>query len=130
MDYVYAYAIKSNPECSRIVSYDISCQWSKHLLERLAVLPEHLRPPPTLRPEEFVIPKFHIAAHNMDCQCRFSLHFTEGVGQTDGEGIERNWARVGMLGITTKEMGPGARHDVLDDHWGHNNWSRTKDMGE
>lgn len=30
----------------------------------------------------------------------------------------------------TREMGPGARHAMLDDHWGGWNWMKLVTLGE
>ncbi|KAG6818426.1 hypothetical protein H0H93_005084 [Arthromyces matolae] len=70
------------------------------------------------------IPKMHETAHEKDNHERFSLHYLAGVGLTDGESIERMWAGHNALGNATKTMGPGTRHDVLDDHFGFWNWSK------
>ncbi|EEB98408.1 hypothetical protein MPER_02086, partial [Moniliophthora perniciosa FA553] len=72
----------------------------------------------------FVVPKLHIYGHTMQCQLSYSLNLTPGVGRTDGEGIERNWAGQGPIATSTMEMGPGSRHDTLDDHWAHWNWRK------
>ncbi|KAF7366244.1 hypothetical protein MVEN_00501700 [Mycena venus] len=42
------------------------------------------------------------------------------VGKTDGESPERYWASLNPTAVSTKEMGPGSRRDVLDtacDNW-------------
>ena len=31
---------------------------------------------------------------------------------------------------STKEMGPGSRHDTLDDHFGHHNWRKYILLGK
>ncbi|THU75457.1 hypothetical protein K435DRAFT_880783 [Dendrothele bispora CBS 962.96] len=71
-----------------IIAYDIACQWSKKLLQRLKNLPPLVRLNLTYRTIAFVIPKLHILGHLIKCQLKFSLNFTRGVGQTDAEGIE------------------------------------------
>ena len=53
-----------------------------------------------------------------------------GVGRTDGEGIERNWSEINRVANSTKEMGPGARHDTLDDHFGHHNFRKLVGLGK
>ncbi|KAJ7499522.1 hypothetical protein FB451DRAFT_1014317 [Mycena latifolia] len=62
----------------------------------------------------------HIHSHTIACQILFSLNFLVGAGQTDGEGIER--PNIGGVATSTREQGPGFRHDTLDDHWGYWNW--------
>jgi hypothetical protein len=77
----------------------------------------------------FVIPKMHIHSHTLACQLLFSLNFTPGSAQTDGEGIERPWAHIGGVATSTREMGPGSREDVLNCHWGYWNWQKLLGLG-
>ncbi|THU99177.1 hypothetical protein K435DRAFT_659501, partial [Dendrothele bispora CBS 962.96] len=94
-----------------VVSYDIVCQWSRKVVERLKNLPPLVRLNLTLRILYFVIPKLHILGHLISCQEKFSLNYTYGSGQTDAEGIERVWAGLGGVATSLKEMGPGSHHD-------------------
>ncbi|KAK7039755.1 hypothetical protein R3P38DRAFT_3181559 [Favolaschia claudopus] len=57
-------------------------------------------------------------------------NYLAGAGQTDGEGIERPWANIGGVASSTREMGPGSRADVLDDHWAFWNWCKLITLGE
>jgi Kyakuja-Dileera-Zisupton transposase len=122
MDYIFASILRHHSsKLSKVGSYDIACQWSKHLLECLKLLPALVR----LRIIfclTFVIPKLHIYGHKLQCQLDYSFHYHPGVGNTDGEGIERSHSFIGPMGTTTREMGPGSRHDTLDDGWGFWNW--------
>ncbi|KAF7334322.1 CxC2 domain-containing protein [Mycena sanguinolenta] len=114
-----------------LLSYDIMCQWSKSLGERLLK-----RLPPALRFEiaryfvKFMIPKLHILGHLKLCQETYSLLFTLGAAQSDMEGIERIWSSSGLMGASTREMGPGSRQDTLDDFWHYWNWGKVVGMGE
>ncbi|KAG6904959.1 hypothetical protein DXG01_005951, partial [Tephrocybe rancida] len=67
------------------------------------------------------IPKLHEPAHK-EIHNELSMNHVVGVGLIDGECIERIWARHNALGNLTKTMGPSARHDTLDDHFGFWNW--------
>ena len=60
---------------------------------------------------------------------QFSFNLCEGVGHTDGECPERIWAPHNPLGNSTKTMGPGSRHDVLDDHFSFWNYEKYIGMG-
>jgi hypothetical protein len=73
---------------------------------------------------KFLVPKFHLLAHIEVCNLKFSFHLTRDVGQTDGEAPERGWANANPLARSTREMGPGARRDTLDDHF--NDWNHKK----
>ncbi|KAG2120428.1 uncharacterized protein F5147DRAFT_741483 [Suillus discolor] len=97
-------------------SYDIACQWHKKLWSRMPSLPLalHLDHPS----------KFHLDAHIKVCQTKFSFNWTPWVGRMDGEAPERGWANINRVAASTKEMGPGARRDTLDDHFGDWNWKK------
>lgn len=112
-----------------VISYDIACQWSVHLLSRvLKINPDT----PILKRKakcRLVVPKFHLPAHIPSCQTRFAFMFTPGVGLGDGEAPERGWADHNPLGPSTREMGPGHRRDTLDFHFGDYNWWKVTDLG-
>ncbi|TDL13658.1 hypothetical protein BD410DRAFT_735054 [Rickenella mellea] len=120
MDFVFASAMRHFREGPKVVSYDISCQWSIRLASRLENLPDWLYF--EVDGVRYAIPKFHIGGHLVKCQGKYSLNYMPGVGRTDGENIERGWSKIEGAAGSTKEMGPGARHDTLDDHWGFLNW--------
>ncbi|KAJ7216669.1 hypothetical protein GGX14DRAFT_359106 [Mycena pura] len=126
MDYIAGSMLRHlDPRLRKIFSYDIACQWWKHLKERLALLPPLVRFNLVLSLCRFVIPKMHIKGHATSCQAEFSLNLVPGSGQTDGEGIERSWAAIGGAAASTRASGPGSRADQLDDHWQFWNWSKT-----
>ncbi|KAJ3819156.1 hypothetical protein F5880DRAFT_1490162, partial [Lentinula raphanica] len=130
MDYIFASFVKPLSAILRLlISYDICCQWSKRLQERLLQLPPLLRLNLVLRILKFVIPKLHILGHLQKCQEQYSLLFTEGAGESDMEGIERIWSALGLIGNSTKEMGPGSRQETIEDHIGDWNWSKTVALG-
>ncbi|KAF7322140.1 CxC2 domain-containing protein [Mycena kentingensis (nom. inval.)] len=112
-----------------IVSYDIACQWSKNVWIRLARYHPELCNAANVphRRYVFLIPKFHLPAHIERCNIDFSFDLTPHVGRTDGEAPERGWANVNPLASSTKEMGPGARRDTIDDHF--NDWNHKKIVG-
>ncbi|KAF5340022.1 hypothetical protein D9611_012449 [Ephemerocybe angulata] len=111
------------------ISYDIACQWSKYLLERITKIdPES----PILRSEakrRFLVPKFHLPAHIAACQTKFAFMFTPGAGLGDGEAPERGWGEANPLAPSTREMGPGTRRDTLDYNFGDYNWRKIVDLG-
>ncbi|KAJ7336156.1 hypothetical protein DFH08DRAFT_915978 [Mycena albidolilacea] len=125
MDYIFGSILRHHsPSLRKTISYDIVCQWWKHLMERLLVLPPLVRCAIVLGMMVFVIPKMHIEGHDVDCGALYSLNLIPGSGQTDGEGIERPWANIGGIASSTRIMGPGARHDTIDDHWAYWNWQK------
>ncbi|KAJ6600930.1 hypothetical protein B0H10DRAFT_1824120, partial [Mycena sp. CBHHK59/15] len=112
------------------VSYDIAYQWHINIWNRMAQYREGIRIVGGQKFIMFLVPKFHLPAHIEACNLRFSFNLTRDVGQTDGEAPKRGWAHANPLASSTKEMGPGARRDTLDDHF--NDWNHKKiiDFGE
>ncbi|KAK6988879.1 CxC2 domain-containing protein [Favolaschia claudopus] len=109
------------------ISYDIVCQWHKNVWIRLAQYNPELRQRGVRRFYTWLIPKFHLPAHIEDCNVLFSFNLTPFVGQTDGEAPERGWAHINGIATSTKEMGPGARRDALDNAF--NDWNHKKVIG-
>ncbi|KAJ8688876.1 hypothetical protein PTI98_012954 [Pleurotus ostreatus] len=131
MDYCLTSLLRHHdPKLNKLVSYDIVCQWSKHVLERLQKLPPLVRLKIASNAIRFAIPKLHIHGHTQFCQRTYSLNYLPGVGRTDGEGIERPWANIGATSTSTRAMGPGARIETLNDHWSHWNWQKIIGMGQ
>ncbi|TDL23120.1 hypothetical protein BD410DRAFT_721379 [Rickenella mellea] len=122
IDYIFASAMRRYRAGPKVISYDIACQWSRNLAQRFRNLPDHLFFEVTIDGIRYAIPKFHILAHLIKCQLVYSLNLMRGVGRTDGENIERGWSKIEGAAGNTKEMGPGSRHDALDDHWGFANF--------
>ncbi|KAF7357140.1 CxC2 domain-containing protein [Mycena sanguinolenta] len=125
MDYMFFRSIAGTDLVRFFVSYDIACQWHINIWKRMA---DYKNEEITIDGQgkfmTFLIPKFHLPAHIEKCNLRFSFHLTPYVGQTDGEAPERGWADANPLARSTKEMGPGARRDTLDDHF--NDWNHKK----
>ena len=77
----------------------------------------------------YLVPKFHLPAHGESCQTSYSFNYTKGVGRTHGETVEQGWANINLAALSTREMGPGARHLALDDNWSGWNWKKILGMG-
>ncbi|PBK66563.1 hypothetical protein ARMSODRAFT_977475 [Armillaria solidipes] len=124
MDYIAGSASKAYDGCDEIfLSYDIACQWKAKLRDRMKKLPAkaQFRDDMVL---DFGVPKLHCKAHKYACQCQFSMNLKRGVARTDGEGVEQTWDDMNTCTSSTKEMGPGARHDTIDDQFGGHNWRK------
>ncbi|KAJ7584013.1 hypothetical protein C8J56DRAFT_1005179 [Mycena floridula] len=113
-----------------VLSYDINCQFSKNFVTGIASLPPFIRFNVVVKLFRWAIPKLHIMGHKPDCQREFNLNYMLGVGRTDGEGVEQPWANIGPVTMSTREMGPGHRHDTLDDHWHDWNWRKIVALGK
>lgn len=114
-----------------LVSYDIGCQWSKNLENRLSLYSVSSSfKLSSLSYWRVVVPKFHLRGHGKDCQQQFNINFTKGAGMMTGEMIESGWAQSGSMAIWTRENGPFARRAVLDDHWSSENWRKLRRLRE
>lgn len=129
MDFFFLSGLIQHAPTDLVLSYDIACQWSVNLFERIAIYPEHLRPPHQPDNITFLVPKFHLPAHREKCRNTYSFNYTPKVAYTDGEAPERGWSAVNALASSTKEMGPGSRRDTLDDHFGDYNWRKVTTLG-
>ncbi|KAN0105342.1 hypothetical protein V8E52_011131 [Russula decolorans] len=130
MDFILFNSLIDSKNDLLVFSYDIACQWSRNLSRRLVQLPNSMRlSDKQLHLLRFAIPKFHISAHGLDCQSNFSFNFQPYMARTDGEDPERWWAHINPVSMSTKEMGPGARLDTLDDHAGAWNWRKITGFG-
>ena len=126
-DYIVASVLKGLAVRNVVISYDIACKWSIHHLERIS----NNHPDLDVEDVEFsyLVPKFHLPAHGTSCQTSYSFNYARGVGRTHGETVEQGWANVNSAALSTREMGPGARHLALDDLWGGWNWKKTLGIG-
>jgi hypothetical protein len=129
MDYILLSALAPLLVASVFISYDIACQFKLKFEEQMAKLPTEIQLPPGVNCD-WGIPKCHCPMHKVSCQAPHSLNFKTGVGRTAGEGIERSWSELNRVANSTKEMGPGSRHDTLDDHIGHHNFRKYVGLGE
>lgn len=130
MDFIFASSLCNTSLKKVTVSYDIACQWSVKLENRLKLLPENLRSTVNNIDIEFAVPKLHINSHKSSCHTKFGLNYRPGVGRTDGEGVERRWSEANNASTSTKEMCEGHRHDVLDDVCNDSNYRKTIGIGE
>jgi hypothetical protein len=113
------------------ITYDIWCKWSIHARSRATkycppgLVSNFLR----MQLRGFV-PKLHLYAHGPSCRTIWSLNYHPGIGRTDGESTERDWAAVVHAGLQTGEMNPGSRHLALDDHWCDKNYQRMNGLSK
>ncbi|KAI6039235.1 hypothetical protein EDC04DRAFT_2868045 [Pisolithus marmoratus] len=131
MDYIFFSAIFPLLFLSVIISYDIACQWKLNLACRIGQLPDHLHVPLAVVASLFMfsIPKFHAPAHAASCAIPHSLNLMPGARCTDSEVVKHNWSEINHVTNSTKEMGHGAWHDTIDDHFGHHNFRKLVGLG-
>ena len=111
-----------------IISYDIACKWSIRFITRFNTNHEDLDL--SRFSITYLVPKFHLPAHGPKCRVRYSFNYTPGVGRTHSETVEQEWAYINQAALSTREMGPGARHSALDDSWGGWNWKKVLGLGK
>ncbi|KAF7790585.1 hypothetical protein EIP86_001541 [Pleurotus ostreatoroseus] len=132
MDYILAVSLQTIIVLSILVTYDIACQFFANFWSRRHDLPAHL----SRAVERFEgritakVPKAHIVGHGIGCQGIYSLNYTRGAGQLDGEGIERCWGWLNKAAASTKEMTPSARRETLDDFCNFANYRKTLSLGD
>ena len=116
---------------SLFVTYDIACQYSKNFARRVEQFPPCMRlDPRRAASTRWAIPKKHFRVHGEKNHSQLSLNYSKYCGRTYGEGIETGWAHMNTVSMSTKEMPPAARREVIDDHWGSWNWQKTLAFGE
>jgi hypothetical protein len=130
MDYSIFKALNFNMEGieSALISYDVMCQWSVHMRERVngsnyLNLPDNLE----LR---LAIGLFHIHRHQDTCLARYSPSFINGGRQIDGEMIETLWAPLNEISRSTRGMSTSHLREVIDDHMNDSNWKKLIDLGK
>jgi hypothetical protein len=121
MDYSLCQALNYNMTGipTVLTLYDIMCQFSVNLKDRVARSP-HLSMPDNLTMRKG-IGLFHIHGHQDSCYPRFSPTFIKGAGQVDGEILETLWAPLNQISGSTRSMTAAHRQELLDDHMNDSN---------
>jgi hypothetical protein len=122
MDYIIFSALAGVKLRRIVITYDIGCQWCKNVQRRMEELPDDLKLDLTTM-VKVGIPSWHINGHGKNCKT-FCLSYMDGVGRTCGEEVEMTWAQMNALGTSVREMGPGARHETLNDQWCGSNFQK------
>ncbi|THV01170.1 hypothetical protein K435DRAFT_655760, partial [Dendrothele bispora CBS 962.96] len=130
IDFIFWCTIKDEEYLVIVISYDISCQWSINFWKRLANLDSSFIVKFTPTGIRFMVPKFHLQAHQAKCHTKFSFDYAPGCGATHGEVIEEGWAQSNKAAAQTKEMGPGSRAMTLDDIFGFHNWLNSEKLDQ
>ena len=130
MDYSIFNALNFNMEGinSALICYDVMCQWSVHMMERVngsnhLILANDLQ-------LKLAISLFHIHGHQDTCLARYSPSFIEGTRQIDGKTIETLWAPLNEISRSTRGMSTSHRREVIDDHMNDSNWKKLVDIGK
>ncbi|KAL0567068.1 hypothetical protein V5O48_014920 [Marasmius crinis-equi] len=124
MDFLALYNLIACGLLRIVFSYDIACQWMRNFYARMSEFPSYMQLPSNLS-VIFKVPKFHLPAHGLACLAKFAFNYTEGVGKTDGEGVERTWSWLNGCARSLSMMTVGARWETMDDFANFWNWKKT-----
>lgn len=109
-----------------LISYDIICQWAVHLFAHMIKwFPEDMCINQSKVTVCFAILKKHFHMYSSSPHSQFSFNYLPYVGCTYGKCIETHWSHVNPLALSTREMGSGMHHEVMNDNWGAWNWQKT-----
>ena len=123
-------ALKGRDFENLVICYDIACQHRPNFAKRNSRYAEDLQLALSRVKTTHIIPMFHLPGHGEKCHARYSPYTTQHVGRTDGENIERGWAHINPVALSTREMTKAARHETLNDHFGNFNWDRVTALGK
>ncbi|KAF7439857.1 hypothetical protein PC9H_000194 [Pleurotus ostreatus] len=107
-----------------LVLYDVGC-----VLNRSMELYDIFPPDITAR-LEFATSAMHAYAHQWSCQLVYNPRLREGVGLTDGEGVERLWSRLRKLIGITRTSGRSRRIWLVDRQLNSIGSSHREDLGD
>ena len=129
MDYLIFKALNFNMDGieAALICYDVICQWSIHMKDRVAGS-KHLKIPDGLE-LRLGIGLFHTHGHQDTCLARYSPSFIKGSRQIDGETIETLWAPLNEISRSTRGMSTSHHREVIDDHINDLNWKKLVDLG-
>ncbi|KAF9013697.1 hypothetical protein BDZ89DRAFT_1046721 [Hymenopellis radicata] len=129
MDYIFWGATRGIGCLDVLLTYDIACQYNKHVNERRTHLPSSMRAGSDEGEHTYALPIWHGDVHAVECKTRWSLLYIPGAGKTDGEGPERVWALLNGMASDTKEMDVGTRHDRIEDRCDKHNFLKNVGLG-
>src|SRR6202012_3370443 len=129
MDYSIFKALNFNMEGieAALISYNVMCQWSVHMKERVN-RSNYLKVPDNLE-LRLAIGLFHIHVHQDTCLARYSPSFIKDGQQIDGKTLETLWAPLNKITRSTRGMSTSHHREVIDDHMNDSNWKKLIDLG-
>ncbi|KAI0056526.1 hypothetical protein BV25DRAFT_1977834 [Artomyces pyxidatus] len=119
-----------------VSGYDINCQYRINFKPRIEWMLDHgIVGMNSIKWALFpytvaAVGKFHLPAHMAACRFKFSFNFLRGMGMTDGEAPERNWAQLNNIGRSTREMTSGHRQDTINEHHSDINVRKVHSMAK
>ncbi|KAJ7506191.1 hypothetical protein B0H11DRAFT_2220108 [Mycena galericulata] len=125
MDFITMSALAGFDLMELAISYDIACQWEIHFPTRMARLPEDLQLDLDAIMLQCGLPVWHAGAHEKACANKNALSFLQGLGRSDGEGVERLWSGLNSCAFHTKDMSIGNRADTVEDKLDSHNFCKN-----
>lgn len=113
VDFAFLQALKTTKVDARqqvTLIYDIACQYSVNLQERIG----HLLPAGLV--VDAAIGLFHVHAHKDECFFRFAPSFIPGLGVVCGEILESLWSALNTISPSVRTALLSHRAEMLDDH--------------
>ena len=110
-----------------LFSYDISCAYSVHLLDRFEERFPDLRE--AVSRIRYLIPLVHVQNHKDNCMYNFSSAYTICACHFHGETAEHVWPESNQIGPQTRQMNNGHRQDTIIDHSNDWNWKKKTHLG-
>ena len=110
-----------------ILSYDIACQWGKHMIRRF----ETNQLPGLQIPEILLaVGVWHIYAHVKKCFGRFAPVYLLHAGLIDGEIVETLWSRLNPILESCQTMSLANREETINYHMNDINKKKNTEMSK
>lgn len=127
VDYSFLQALKTthvDADQNAMMIYDIACQYSIHLQERIGdLLPSGIK-------IDRAIGLFHVHGHQEQCFFRYAPSFIPGTGVVAGEILESLWANMNTITPAMRTATLAHRAEMTDDHANDSNYKKLIGMGE
>ena len=114
MDYALVHAVQhgTDPRQPVITFYDINCQYSKHMTQRLKAnnfisLPDGLQ----IQPD---ISLWHVHGHKAKCFPQYAPNFIPGASRVNREIMETLWSSLNVISPSAQGMATPHRQELLD----------------
>lgn len=130
MDYSFCQAVNLTAKDipTILLLYDIACQYTIHLRDRVN------RSPFISLPQSLNIVAgvgvWHVHGHVKECFARYYPGFIPHTGHVDGEILETLWSHLNLISGSARGMSASHRREVLDDHMSDSNWKKLTGISQ
>ncbi|THH17939.1 hypothetical protein EUX98_g9037 [Antrodiella citrinella] len=126
MDFAFAGALEGLEDLAILFTYDVACIYEVNFRQRFERQFPHLAD--TVKHVTMKLPRMHMLAHKELCHTVYALCYAWGAGIVSGESVEHPWSEHNQVGLSTREMSAGGRHDTLNDFLSFWNWLKVQQM--